>query len=267
VQQMGPSAEVRRRVRTITTFGRHGRWQAASTAEYAGHHDTHLDVRGGGLRAAVFGISDGLVSNVSLVLGTAGAHPGGGVVRLAGLAGLLGGSFSMAAGEYISMRSQREVFEYELSVERDEIARNPAAERRELEGIYRARGIDADTARELAEKMMADPATALDAHAREELGIDPGELGSPVQAALASFATFAVGALVPLIAFLGGSSGDSAIELAIALTGASALVVGAGLSFLTRRNVVYSALRSLAICAVAGAITYGIGSAIGVTTG
>ena len=224
-------------------------------------------MRGGGLRAAVFGISDGLVSNVSLVLGTAGAHPGAGVVRLAGLAGLLGGSFSMAAGEYISMRSQREVFEYELGVERDEIARNPAAERRELEGIYRSRGIDANTARELSEKMMADPATALEVHAREELGIDPGELGSPVQAAGASFVTFAVGALIPLIAFLGGSSGGSAVELAIALTGAAALVVGASLSFLTRRNIVYSALRQLVICAIAGAITYGIGSAIGVTTG
>ncbi|MGB9112727.1 MAG: VIT1/CCC1 transporter family protein [Acidimicrobiales bacterium] len=264
---MGPTAAVRRRVRTVTTLGRHRHWLTPPTPEYSAHHDTHRDVRGGGLRAAVFGINDGLVSNVSLVLGTAGAHPGAGIVRLAGLAGLLGGSFSMAAGEYISMRSQREVFEYELGVERDEIARNPAAERRELEGIYRSRGIDADTARELAEKMMADPATALDTHAREELGIDPGELGSPIQAALASFATFAVGALIPLIAFLGGSSGDSAVELSIALTGAAAVVVGAALSLLTRRSAVYSALRSLLICAVAGAITYGIGSAIGVTAG
>ncbi len=205
VKLMGPSAAVRRRVRSATAFGRHRRWRAPPATEYSAHHDTHRDVRGGGLRAAVFGISDGLVSNVSLVLGTAGAHPGAGIVRLAGLAGLFGGSFSMAAGEYISMRSQREVFEYELGVERDEIARNPAAERRELEGIYRSRGIDADTARELAEKMMADPATALDTHAREELGIDPGALGSPIQAALASFATFAVGALIPLIAFLGGA--------------------------------------------------------------
>ncbi len=264
---MGPTAAASRRVRRITTFGRHYRWRVQAAPEYSGHRDSHRDVRGGGLRAAVFGISDGLVSNVSLVLGTAGAHPGAGVVRLAGLAGLLGGSFSMAAGEYISMRSQREVFEYELGVERDEIARNPAAERRELEGIYRSRGIDANTARELSEKMMADPATALEVHAREELGIDPGELGSPVQAAGASFVTFAVGALIPLIAFLGGSSGGSAVELAIALTGAAALVVGASLSFLTRRNIVYSALRQLVICAIAGAITYGIGSAIGVTTG
>jgi vacuolar iron transporter family protein len=264
---MSSTAAARRRVFGVAPFGRHRRWQPQVASELPGHHDSHRDVRGGGLRAAVFGISDGLVSNVSLVLGTAGAHPGGGVVRLAGLAGLLGGSFSMAAGEYISMRSQREVFEYELGVERDEIARNPAAERRELEGIYRSRGIDARTARELSEKLMADPATALDTHAREELGIDPGELGSPVQAAAASFVTFAVGALIPLIAFLGGSSGDGAVELAIALTGAAALCVGAGLSFLTRRGLVYSALRSLAVCAVAGAITYGIGSAIGVTAG
>ena len=114
---------------------------------------------------------------------------------------------------------------------------------------------------------MVDPATALEVHAREELGIDPDELGSPVQAGGASFVTFAVGALIPLIAFLGGSSGDSAVELSIALTGAAALVVGATLSFLTRRNIVYSALRQLAICAIAGAITYGIGSAIGIATG
>lgn len=264
---MGQSARARHGVGFAVPFGRHRRWRIQAAPEYSGHHDSHRDVRGGGLRAAVFGVSDGLVSNVSLVLGTAGAHPAGGVVRLAGLAGLIGGSFSMAAGEYISMRSQREVFEYELGVERDEIARNPAAERRELEGIYRSRGIDADTARELSEKMMADPATALEVHAREELGIDPGELGSPIEAAVASFVTFAIGALVPLIAFLGGSSGSGAIELSIVLAGAAALVVGAALSFLTRRNLFYSALRQLLICAVAGAATYGIGSAIGVAAG
>ncbi|MGA8297558.1 MAG: VIT1/CCC1 transporter family protein [Acidimicrobiales bacterium] len=264
---MGRTSAAGRRVRHATVFGRHRRWQARAMPDYSGHHDSHRDVRGGGLRAAVFGISDGLVSNVSLVLGTAGAHPGAGVVRLAGLAGLLGGSFSMAAGEYISMRSQREVFEHELGVEREEIARHPLAERRELEGIYRSRGIDAETARTLSEKLMADPAMALEVHAREELGIDPNELGSPNQAALASFGTFAVGALIPLVAFLGGSSGASAIELSIALTGAAALIVGALLSFITRRGLVYSAFRLLFVCAVAGAVTYGIGSAIGVAGG
>lgn len=267
VRPMGPTAAARRRARRAIVFGRHRRWQRFAVPDHPGHHDTHRDVRGGGLRAAVFGISDGLVSNVSLVLGTAGAHPGAGVVRIAGLAGLLGGSFSMAAGEYISMRSQREVFEYELRVEREEIERFPAAERRELEGIYRSRGIDADTARALSEKLMADPETALETHAREELGLDPTELGSPIQAAGASFVTFAVGAFVPLIAFLGGSAGNTALVVSIALTGAAALVVGGALSFLTRRAVVYSALRSLLLCAVAGAVTYGIGSAIGVAKG
>lgn len=267
VTQMSRTATARRRVLHAAAFGRHRGWQTQRMSEDSGHHDTHRDIRGGGLRAAVFGISDGLVSNVSLVLGTAGAHPGAGVVRLAGLAGLLGGSFSMAAGEYISMRSQREVFEHEIGVERDEIAARPEAERRELEGIYRARGIDAESARLLSEKLMADPITALEVHAREELGLDPQELGSPVEAAVASFLTFAVGAFVPLVAFLTGSSGNGAIELSIALTGGVALVVGGLLSFITRRGVVYSALRSLVVCAIAGAITYGIGSGIGVARG
>jgi vacuolar iron transporter family protein len=228
---------------------------------------THRDIRGGGFRAAVFGMNDGLVSNVSLVLGTAAAHPGGGVVRLAGLAGLFGGSFSMAAGEYISMRTQREVFEHELGVERAEIRAHPESERRELEFLYRSRGIDPETAGRLAEQLMADPDTALETHAREELGLDPEKLGSPIQAALASFSTFAVGALVPLIAYLGGGSGTTPIAWAIALTGAAALVVGALLSRVTSRPWWYSSIRSLAVCAIAGAITYGIGSAVGAAAG
>ncbi len=228
---------------------------------------THRDVRGGGLRAAVFGVSDGLVSNVSLVLGTAGAHPGPGVVRLAGLAGLFGGSFSMAAGEYISMRVQREAFERELHVERAEIETRPESERAELEYLYQSRGLDAETAAKIADALMADPQIALETHAREELGLDPAALGSPIQAALSSFITFAVGALIPLAAFLGGSSGSGAILIAIAAAAVAALVVGGTLSILTNRSPVLSALRSLCFCAVAGAITYGIGAAVGATAG
>lgn len=240
---------------------RHPAWMPSTQYDA----QVHRDVRGGGFRAAVFGISDGLVSNVSLVLGTAGAHPGAGFVRLAGLAGLFGGSFSMAAGEYISMRTQREVFEHELGVERAEIAAKPDFERRELEAIYRKRGIDAETAASLAEQLMANPETALETHAREELGLDPNELGSPIQAALASFSTFAIGAFIPLLAFLGGSSGTTAVELSIGLTAVAALIIGAALSRVTKRPPVFAALRSLFVCAIAGGVTYGIGTAVGVT--
>lgn len=228
---------------------------------------THRDVRGGGLRAAVFGVNDGLVSSVSLVLGTAGAHPGPGVVRLAGLAGLFGGSFSMAAGEYISMRVQREAFERELHVEQAEIEAQPDSERAELEYLYESRGLDAETAAKIADALMADPNLALETHAREELGLDPAALGSPIQAALSSFVAFALGALIPLAAFLGGSSSSGTILVAIAATAVTALVVGGLLSLLTDRSLVLSALRSLSICVIAGAITYGIGAAVGVATG
>ncbi|HVB05172.1 MAG TPA: VIT1/CCC1 transporter family protein [Acidimicrobiales bacterium] len=226
-------------------------------------HVPHLDMRSGGLRAAVFGVSDGLVSNLSLVLGTSGAHPGGGFVRLAGLAGLLGGSFSMAAGEYVSMRGQREGLERQLDLERDELASVPDSEQRELEMIYERRGVSPEVAAAVARELMADPQTALDTHAREELGIDPNALGSPLQAGAASFVTFGIGAFVPMAAFLGGSSGNGALFVSIGSAGALALVVGALLSIFTGRSWSWSGIRSLLICAVAGAVTYAIGSAIG----
>ncbi len=227
----------------------------------------HRDVSGGGFRAAIFGLSDGLVSNVSLILGTSGAHPGPGVVRLAGLAGLFGGAFSMAAGEYVSMRGQREVLERELEVERVELAERPELERLELEHIYRERGLTTELAGLLAGHLMADPQTALITHAREELGIDPAALGSPVQSAVSSFATFALGAFLPLIPFLSGSSGGGAVVVAIVITAVAALVIGLGLSWFTSRPRIFSALRSLLICAVAGGVTYGIGALIGLKSG
>jgi len=144
----------------------------------------HRNIRDGGARAAVFGISDGLVSNVSLVLGIAAAHTPNNVVRLAGFAGLLGGAFSMAAGEYVSMRAQRELFEREIEIERTEIRRSPDIERQELATLYEGRGLEPALAGQLATTMMEDPDRALEAHAREELGIDPNSLGSPIQAAL-----------------------------------------------------------------------------------
>lgn len=251
-----------------------GRWRAGSGSRIgdAGslRHDSalsehhHRDISGGGARAAVFGISDGLVSNTSLVLGIAGANAASGLVRLAGLAGLLGGAFSMAAGEYISMRAQSELFQREIEIERRAIERHPKSELRELVHLYETRGMPSELANQVANEMMADPEMALETHAREELGIDPSSTGKPMQAATWSFLTFAVGALVPLLPFL-FSRGPDATLWAVALAGASALVVGGLLSLFTGRKWWFSAFRQLLICAAAGAVTYGVGSAIGVS--
>ncbi|MHB1508247.1 MAG: VIT1/CCC1 transporter family protein [Acidimicrobiales bacterium] len=226
------------------------------------HH--HRDISGGGARAAVFGISDGLVSNTSLVLGIAGASAASGLVRLAGLAGLLGGAFSMAAGEYISMRAQSELFQREIEIERREIERHPKGELRELVHLYETRGMPSELAQQVAREMMADPEVALETHAREELGIDPSSTGKPLQAAFWSFLTFALGAFMPLLPFLFGR-GSTAILWAVLAAGLSALVVGGLLSVFTGRNWWFSALRQLLICAAAGAVTFGVGSAIGVS--
>lgn len=222
----------------------------------------HRSLQGGGARAAVFGVSDGLVTNVSLVLGLAGAHPAVGLVRLAGLAGLIGGAFSMAAGEYVSMRAQRELLERELALEKSEIANRPEGERRELVRIYENRGVEPEMADRLAGEMMRTPELALETHAREELGIAPGGLGSPVQAAASSFATFGFGALIPLIPWL-VTSGNGAIAVSVIVTAVVALGVGAALSLFTERRWWWSAVRQLGISAVAAAVTYTIGRAVG----
>ncbi len=222
----------------------------------------HRDIRGGGARAAVFGVSDGLVSNASLVFGMEGAHPAAAAVRLAGIAGLLGGALSMAAGELISMRAQAELLERELEIERTEIARHPEGERQELVMIYERRGVTPEVARVLAAEMMATPERALDTHAREELGIDPDELGSPVSAALASFASFSVGALVPLSAVL-LASGGAAVALAVVLSAVAAAAVGAALGIFSGRTWWRSAARQVGVCAAAAAVTFGLGTAVG----
>ena len=224
----------------------------------------HRDVQGGTARAAVFGVSDGLVSNVAIVLGFAGANPGPGLVRLAGLAGLIGGAVSMAAGEYVSMTAQAELLERELEMERLELRRRPEAERRELAQIYRSRGVDEDTAEQLATALSRDPDLALQTHAREELGIDPDSLGQPVRAALSSFVTFSIGATIPLIPYFFGT-GTAAMVVAVVLGVIAALAVGAALAKFTGRPVVRSAGRQLLFSAVPAAITYAIGSAVGVS--
>jgi vacuolar iron transporter family protein len=237
--------------------GRH-----TSPVELQPHDHHHRNLQGGGARAAVFGVSDGLVTNVSLILGIAGAHPAAGIVRLAGLAVLIGGAFSMAAGEYTSMRAQRELLERELELERHEITNRPEGERRELVRIYENRGVEPGVAHQLAGEMTRTPELALDTHAREELGISPGALGSPVQAASASFATFALGAFFPLLPWL-ITSGTSAVLASVAVAGLAALLVGGALSLFTERSWWWSALRQLLISGVAAGITYSIGRAAG----
>jgi VIT1/CCC1 family predicted Fe2+/Mn2+ transporter len=227
------------------------------------HH--HRDIQGGSARAAVFGVSDGLVSNMGLILGVAGADPAPAVVRLAGLAGLVSGAISMAAGEYNSMKVQAELLQRELRVEARELRHRPEHETAELAGIYQERGIEPAEARHLAEAMMRDPDVALETHAREELGIDPNQLGSPIGAAVSSFFSFAVGAIVPLAPWFFGE-GTAAIVTSLVLGIVAAVVVGVLVGRSTGRPVVRAVGRQVAFTLVPAAITFAIGSALGVGT-
>ncbi len=230
----------------------------------SGPEGRHRGLSGGGnLRAGVFGVNDGLVSNASLILGVAGATANSDVIVLSGIAGLLAGAFSMAAGEYISVRSQREMYEYQIGLEADELEQYPEEEAGELAMIYEARGIPRETAQKMANDIIADPERALDALAREELGLNPDELGSPSGAATSSFLSFAAGALIPLMPFL-VLKDHGALPVSIALTGAALFSVGAVLSLFIGRRAVYGGLRMLAIGAGAGALTFLIGRMLGV---
>src|SRR4051812_20346303 len=197
------------------------------------HH--HRDIHGGSARAAVFGVSDGLVSNVGLILGVAGADPAPSVVRLAGLAGLIAGAISMAAGEYNSMRVQSELMERELDMEREALERFPHVETVELTQIYQSKGVEADQARALAEAMMSDPDRALEAHVREELGISPNNLGSPMAAAVSSFVAFCTGAIVPLAPWFFIGHG-AAIVTSLVLAVIAAVAVGVATGRFTERS-------------------------------
>jgi VIT1/CCC1 family predicted Fe2+/Mn2+ transporter len=222
---------------------------------------------GGNLRAAVFGVNDGLVSNASLIMGVAGAGVAHGGVLTTGIAGLLAGALSMAAGEYVSVRSQREMFEYQIGLEREELAEYPDEEAEELALIYAARGMEIERARQVAHDLMKDPEHALDTLAREELGLNPDDLGSPWGAASSSFVAFAAGAIVPLLPFVIPFGGAGAIEVAILLTAASLFGVGMALSLFTGRNAVLGGLRMVAIGGGAGLITWFIGRLVGAGLG
>lgn len=224
---------------------------------------SHRDVTGGVPRAMVFGANDGLVSNVSLILGMAGASADGDVVRLAGIAGLIAGAVSMAAGEYISMRAQVELIERELDLERTELKRNPDLELEELAIAFERKGIPPESARKVAAELSRDPDRALEAHAREELGIDPGAVGSPVGASIGSFVAFSLGASIPLAPWL-VTDGNGATVTSVLLALVAAAALGGVLAAMTTKRIAFGALRQAAIAAVASAVTFGIGSALGV---
>ena len=217
---------------------------------------------GGVLRATVFGMNDGLVSNFSLVMGIAGGTSNNSIVLLAGIAGVVAGACSMASGEWISVRSQRELYENELRIEQEELRAFPEEERDELEMIYRAKGIAPDDARALVDTIMDRNDVALDTLAREELGLDPQTLGSPWVAAGSSFAAFALGAALPVIPFLFGS-GTAATVVAAALSVVALFAVGAATSIFTGRHAGRAGLRMALIGLVVAAVTFGIGSLVG----
>ena len=245
-------------------------WSTPAIAEHAmptavesvgaRHRGAH---QGSNLRAAVFGISDGIVSNASLILGVSGASANPHALVVTGVAGLLAGACSMAAGEYVSVRSQRELFEHQIGLERAELAQYPEEEAAELALIYKARGLSLEQAQSLAKTLMSDPRRALDTLAREELGLDPDALGSPWSAAFFSFAAFAVGAMLPLLPlFFAGV--DRAVFLSASIALCALFATGASLSLFTGRNALWSGLRLAMIGAAAAAVTYGIGRLFGV---
>ena len=221
---------------------------------------------GNALRAAVLGANDGLVSNLALVAGFAGADPGQGAIVLAGVAGLIAGACSMALGEWISVTSSREAAEAQLRVEREELAMAPEEEAEELALIYQARGLPREAAEQLARQIISEPEHALSTLAREELGIVPEELGSPWAAALASFFLFAIGAIIPVFPFFFGS-GLAFVVIGAAASGVGLFLLGAAITLLTGRNWLFGGGRQLVLGLAAAVITYVIGGLVGGVAG
>lgn len=226
----------------------------------------HRGVSGGNLRATVFGVNDGLVSNAALVMGVAGAGAESGMVLMTGVAGLLAGALSMAAGEYVSVRSQRDMYEYQIALEKEELEEYPEEEAEELALIYNARGIPLEQAREMARSLLSRPEQALDALAREELGLNPDDLGSPVGAATSSFIAFSAGAVLPLLPFLFRGL-EQPLFWSIGVTALALAAVGLALSLFTGRGALQGALRMLLIGGGAGVVAWGVGRLWGVAIG
>jgi VIT1/CCC1 family predicted Fe2+/Mn2+ transporter len=251
------------KVRGLSVYDSHAATGHAMPTSVAQMERRHKGYGGGNLRAAVFGVNDGLVSNTSLIMGVAGASAGAGSVITAGVAGLLAGALSMAAGEYISMRSQREMFEYQIGLERDELGEYPEEEAEELALIYAARGMDLEEARRITRALVKNPEAALDALAREELGLNPDDLGSPWGAAVFSFLAFAAGAVLPLVPFLLGLPLGTALMVAAVVAGVALFGVGAALSLFTGRRAFAGGLRMVLIGGGAGVVTWLIGNLLG----
>jgi vacuolar iron transporter family protein len=257
----GIPAEERSHMRTLRAMQRRGEDRPESILDLEGWHRT---IYGGSLRAAVFGANDGLLSNFSLVMGIAGANAEPRFVLLAGIAGLLAGASSMAAGEFVSVQSQRELYEQQIAVERQELEMAPEEEKEELSLIYQAKGVPSSQAEELAERILSNPQSAIDTLAREELGLDPASLGSPWVAAASSFFAFATGAVIPVIPYL-LLSGSSAFVTSAVVCGTALFILGLLVSLFTGKSALFSGLRMLGIGAIAAAVTYFIGKLLGVT--
>ena len=234
--------------------------EAASDQPSEAHGHQHRDVSGGWLRPAVFGAMDGLVTNVSLIAGVGGGGGSQRFIVLAGLAGLAAGAFSMATGEYVSVSSQNELVAAEVRKERHELEHNFESERLELAETFRMRGVDPDLADAVASQLSAQPGRALDLHVREELGVDPEELPSPLTAAAASLVTFAIGALIPLIPYL---AGFDSLGTSLGLAAVAAFAGGGIVSRLTDRPFLRGAVRQLVLGACAAGLTYLIGHLVG----
>lgn len=259
----GQEASHERLIMTIAGKSRGG-MQGGALAKLEGRHRA-----GGGnaLRAATLGANDGLLSNLSLVMGVAGAALSEKSILVTGIAGLLAGAFSMALGEWLSVQSSRELYEHQINIEANELAAIPAEEEQELALIYQAKGLPAESARQLAKQIMADPTITLDTLAREELGVDPDELGgSAWEAAFTSFFLFAVGALIPLAPFF-FLKGYQAVFTSLGVSGLGMFLIGAAITLLTGKNALFAGLRQVLFGLAAAGVTFGIGRLIGVSIG
>jgi VIT1/CCC1 family predicted Fe2+/Mn2+ transporter len=225
----------------------------------------HESAANGVLRPVVFGANDGLVSNLALVMGVAGAAPEPGVIVLAGIAGLLAGAFSMGVGEYVSVQSQQELLGYQIEFQRRQLRETPAQEREILIDIYRRRGFTDEEAAHFADRVFADPEHAVAILIHEEVGMDARSIGSPIGAAVGSFLAFTLGAIVPLVPYL-LLSGGTAFALSLGLSLVALFLLGWGISRLTHRPVLYTSVRQVLLGGIAAAVTYGVGSLIGVAT-
>jgi VIT1/CCC1 family predicted Fe2+/Mn2+ transporter len=251
------SAEEMAHGRAVAALGGGGKGEQIARSE-----GRHRATAGGALRAAVFGVNDGLLSNLLLIVGVAGGTSNRSIILLAGLTGLLAGAFSMAAGEWVSVQSQRELYEREIAVEREELAAFPEEELDELILIYQAKGLSEDEAKALAGRIMRRPESALDTLTREELGLAPGDLGSPWVAATSSFGSFGIGAFIPVLPFLVGS-GTAALTVAVALSVTSLFGVGSAVALLTGRSALRGGFRQVVIVGLVAVVVNLIGRLIG----